>query len=93
MKATVQQQAMNTYTAKDRQTLCLLEQIVERIVGCKAVDIRNTTLDEQRLAVERKLGHRLVFRREFPMIGRGNVMQDRTQSRDEIDCLVDKALK
>lgn len=84
---------MNTYTAKDRETLRSLEQTVERTIGRKAADLRNTTLDEQRSAVEQKRGHRLVFRRAFPIIGRGNIMRDRTKSRDEIDHLVDLALK
>lgn len=83
---------MNTYTAKDRETLRLLEQTVERRIGCRAVDLRNSTLDEQRSVIERKRGHRLVFRRAFPVIGRGNIMRDRTQTRDEIDRLVDQAL-
>ena len=84
---------MNTYTAKDRQTLSSLERTVEKTLGCKAVDIRNSTLDEQRLVVERKQGDRLFFRRAFPVIGRGNIMRDRTQSRDEIDRLDDRAME
>ena len=84
---------MNTYTEKDRRTLSSLERTVERILGCKAEDLRNSTLDEQRSTVEQKQGHRMVFRRAFPVIGRGNVMRDRTQSRAEIDNLVDQALK
>jgi hypothetical protein len=84
---------MNTYTEKERQTLSLLERTVELILGCKAEDLRNSTLDEQRSAVEQKQGHRMVFRCAFPVIGRGNIMRDRTQSRDEIDRLIDEALK
>jgi hypothetical protein len=84
---------MNTYTAKDRETLRSLERTVERAIGCKAADLRNSTLDEQRTSVEQKRGHRLVFRRTFPLIGRGNILRDRTQSRDEIDQRVDRVLR
>lgn len=84
---------MSIYTNKDRETLRVLEQTVERAIGCKAADIRNVTLDRQRSSVERQQGHRLIFRRAFPVIGRGNMMGDRTQSRDEIDRLVDEVLR
>ncbi len=84
---------MSTYTTKERDALRSLEQTVERATGCKADDLRNITLDEQRSAVEQKRGQRLVFRRTFPVIGRGNIMRDRTQSRADIDRLVDKALR
>ena len=84
---------MSIYTNKDRETLRVLEQTVERAVGCKAADIRNVTLDKQRSSVEKQQRHRMIFHRAFPMIGRGNVMGDRTQSRDEIDRLVDEVLR
>ncbi|MDD4017313.1 MAG: hypothetical protein PHV28_05145 [Kiritimatiellae bacterium] len=84
---------MSIYTQKDRETLRVLEQTVERGIGCKAADIRNVTLDRQRSSVERQQGHRLVFRRAFPVIGRGNIMGDRTLSREEVNLLVDKALR
>ena len=84
---------MNTYTAKDQETLRLLERTVESIVGCKATDLRSITLDEQRASVEKQQGVRLFFRHAFPLIGRGNIMRDRTKSRDEIEQLVDYALK
>ena len=84
---------MSIYTNKDQETLRVLEQTVERAIGCKAADIRSVTLDRQRSSVERQQGHRLIFRRAFPVIGRGNIMEDRTQSRDEIDRLVDEVLR
>ena len=92
-RRTIPTNIMNTYTARDRETLRSLEQTIERTVGRKAADLRSATLDEQRSDVEQKRGHRLVFRRAFPLIGRGNIMRDRTKSRDEIDHLVDLALR
>jgi hypothetical protein len=84
---------MSTRTESERKELALLESTVERVAGCKAEEIRNSTLDDQRKAVERSKGRTLEIRRHFPVIGRGNVMGDRTKSRSEIDQLLDRALR
>ena len=66
-----------------------VEKAIERLLGEPIEKIRNTTIDERRLLVERKTGSVTAFRRVFPLIGRGNVTTDRALTREEIEKKLD----
>lgn len=70
-----------------------LERAIERATGQPIESLRNSTLTEQRRIVEEKTGHRLVFTRNFPFIGRGNVMRDQTVSHEEVEKLLAEAIR
>lgn len=79
-------------TQSSAATLLILEGIVEHVSGCKVSELRERTLDQQRHYTERAHGRTVVFRKAFPTIGRGNIMRERTKSRDEIEHLLDEVL-
>jgi hypothetical protein len=74
-------------------TLHKLETIVEGVTGQTAADLRNQTLTQLRRKVEEKVRKKLVFRSHFPLIGRGNVMRDKTVDHEAIEEGLHEALK
>ncbi len=63
-----------------------LNNLVERLTGCKISDICNTPIDEWRKQVEAK--HNKVsmsFPSRFPYIGRGNVRRNHTISHEQLE--------
>ena len=75
------------------EDLALLEAVVQRMTGRDAEQIRSVTLDEDRKYFEMKTGKRLAISRNFPFIGRGCIMGDRSKTREEIDQLLDEVLE
>ena len=69
------------------------ELCVERSTGKSIEYLRETPIDEQRLAVEAVHGKRLVFKSYFPLIGRGNVLHNRLITHDEAEAALRKALR
>ena len=66
---------------------------VESRTGMTAHQIRQTPLDQIRRRTERRFGWRMAIRSFWPLIGRGNIMHGRTQSREEVDAALDEALR
>ena len=84
---------MNDYAKTRQAELQSLEATVERSTGFKAETLRRMTVDEFRRVVEKQHCQTMRFQRHFPYIGRGNILGDRTKSRDEIDQMLDEALR
>lgn len=72
--------------------LLILERAVELATGETVETLRSRTLEENRSAVEAK-GRAFVFKREFPFIGRGNVMCDRIVTHADVELALDQALR
>ena len=70
-----------------------LERAIARRTGLSIESLRSMTPHELRERVEKKTGHGLVFTCNFPFIGRGNVMRDKTVSRERIEKQLDEALR
>ena len=70
----------------------LIEQI-ELTTGETIDDLRRTPISDRREAIEKKKGSRMVVSRFFPFIGRGNVLRDKTISREEVEQQLDEALR
>ena len=66
---------------------------IEKRVGMTAEEMRRATLDELREAAEKKLGHRLTYRVRWPLVGRGNILRDRILSHEDVERILDAALK
>lgn len=71
----------------------LLERAIEKTTRESIESLRDMPLDERRRKIEKKQGRRLVITRNFPFIGRGNVMRDRTISHEEIEKQLDEVLR
>lgn len=74
---------------KMRQTFL---QIIENYIGLPIDKIQNLTIDEQRENTEKKTGKTMSFISLFPFIGRGNVLRDRTTSRQKIEKDFERAI-
>ena len=64
---------------------------VERFTGRSIEDIRETPICESRRQKEQK--DKLQITSWFPLIGRGNVLRDRTLSRGEIEKKFEESLQ
>jgi len=62
-----------------------LERAVELVTGVPVEVLRKMPLDECRSALEQARGKPLTFRSRFPLVGRGNVLRDRTVSHDRAE--------
>lgn len=82
-----------SHAEKRPADLVLLESVVQQVTGRSVEDIRRQPLDEERRQVEARTGKRMRFTRNFPFIGRGCIMGDRAKSSEEIDRMLDEALK
>ena len=59
---------------------------IENEMGKSIREIQEQTLDDRRREVEEKHGGKAMeFTVNFPLIGRGNVLFDRTLSRQEVE--------
>ncbi len=69
-----------------------LEKNVQGITHISAMEIREMSIDayRRRLKKEKNIKLRIVTR--FPLIGRGNVMRDRTVSHEDIEASLDNIL-
>lgn len=76
-----------------KEILKSLDQTTLRITGQSAEDLRKQYLENIRKHFEKKHGRRMVFMSKFPFIGRGNVMRDRLIAHEEIEKMLEKALK
>lgn len=70
-----------------------LERLVEQATGRSVQHIRNQTLEDDRIELERRTGRKLSFPRKFPHVGRGCIMGDRAKTHEEVDRLFEAALK
>lgn len=70
-----------------------LVRAIERATGESIESLRAMPIDERRRKIEKKQGSRLVITRNFPFIGRGNVMRDETMSHEEIEKQLDEVLR
>lgn len=89
---------MNAATAQDNAgavspTLRNLERTVERITGQSAEILRSQTLTELRQKTEARVKHKLRFVSRFPLIGRGNVMRDKTVDHETVERLLEQSLR
>ena len=66
---------------------------IENATGESVESLRSMPLDERRQLIEKKTGRRLKVTRNFPFIGRGNVMRDETVSRDQVETELREALR
>ena len=73
-------------------TLERIERTVARMTGTPVAELRRRSVDEQRRAVEQLHGSPMRFVVRFPVIGRGNVLREKTKSHEEINKLVDETL-
>jgi len=73
-------------------TIARLERNVESVVKRPIREIREEPIDAQRRRVEIREGRPTTYEVRFPTVGRGNVMRDRTKSREEVESLLDAAL-
>jgi hypothetical protein len=71
----------------------IIDRIVEEKTGLSAEVIRNMGIDEWRAFVEKRTGKPFTLHKEFPTIGRGNVLRDSLLTREEINTELDKVLK
>lgn len=69
-----------------------IERTVARMTGTPAAELRRRSVDEQRRIVEQQHGRAMRFVVRFPIIGRGNVLREKTKSHEEINRLVDETL-
>lgn len=69
-----------------------LERAIEQKVGESIESIREMPIDERRRITEKKYGVTMIFRSLGKLVGRGNVLRDRTISRKEVEEALDKAL-
>ena len=84
---------MNTHTTDQKVVLSCIERTVERITHTSVSELRNRSLEDQRVSIEQKHRHPMRFVSRYPTIGRGNIMRDRTKSHAEIEEIVDQVLK
>ena len=61
-----------------------LERTVHQLTGRPVEELRRLSIDELRAEVVRRKG-RFKIRREYPFIGRGNVMADSLVDHDEVE--------
>ncbi len=66
---------------------------IERATGEKIEDLQSAPIDERRRRVEAKKKSSMIFRSQFPFIGRGSVMRDRVLSHQEVEAEFRKAIK
>lgn len=69
-----------------------LERLVERTTGKSIESVRNATLEEARVEVERQTGKTISFDSGQPVIGRGSVTRSHPSSKEVSDRL-DKSLQ
>ena len=69
------------------------ERAVERATGESIDSLRRTPIDERRQTIEKAAGHPLKFKSRFPVIGRGNVLRDRTVDHEEAEAAFWKAVR
>jgi hypothetical protein len=69
------------------------ELAIEKELGESVEIIRSTPIDDQRRRAEKQYNQPTEFRSYFPVIGRGNVLRDRTSTHEEVEIELDKALK
>jgi hypothetical protein len=74
-------------------TLKMLEEVIEQSTGEKVEEMRRETIADRRARIERTSGKKLRLTRNFPFIGRGNVLRDRVKTAEEIDREFLKSLK
>lgn len=72
-------------------TLQKLEKIIEKNTGCKVSDLRDNTIDENRIILESK-GIKIRFYSAFPFIGRGSITREFI-SHEEVNQIVDKSIE
>ncbi len=81
-----------TASDSEKRVLARLEQNVERAVGLPISQVRCEPIDDQRRRIEAARQKPLSFRVRFPIVGRGNVMRDRTRSHAEVESTLDRIL-
>jgi len=70
-----------------------LLQAIERDMGKSIREIQEQTLSDRRREVEEShVGKEMEFTNNFPAIGRGNVLRDRTLSHKEVEKRFNEAL-
>jgi len=84
---------MNSSAMVGTTVLARLERTVEEITGTSIVELRRRTPEEQRQAVEKRHGQKMRFVSRSPSVGRGNVMSDRIKTHEEIEAMLDEALR
>lgn len=68
------------------------EKAIEKYTGQSIDDLKNMPIAERRKLIEKKHRSRMQFKSKFPFIGRGNVLGDKTKSRQQIESELDEAL-
>jgi len=68
------------------------EKAIEKTTGELIDSLRNMPIDERRKKIEKKFNRRMSFPSPFPRIGRGNVLGNRTLSRQKIEDQLDRVL-
>jgi hypothetical protein len=66
---------------------------IEQATGQTVQQLRNMSIDEQRVAIEKKHRKPMRFYSAFPFIGRGSIMGDKIISHADLEKLVSKALR
>lgn len=71
----------------------VLDQAIERATGESVEELRLRTIEETRRIAEERTGRAMRFMSAFPFIGRGNVLRDRVISHDDVEAVLDRALR
>lgn len=80
-------------TAMMSSPLEIIKSVIEERTGKTPEDIQQMGICEWREYIEKLTGNPLRLIKEFPVIGRGNVLRDSILTREEINKSLDEALK
>jgi len=69
------------------------EESLERLTGRSMQYLRDVPLDQQMADMRERTGEPMEVVSYFPVIGRGNVMRDRTIPHEEVERLLTAALQ
>lgn len=85
----------NNYYIIRRIIVSLFTKVSENIsnrIGMSLEDIKDKDPIEFRAFLEKKSNKKIIFTSEFPFIGRGNVLRDRTITTEKINKQIDLIL-
>ena len=75
------------------QNTIILERILKKRTNSSLDDISSMDLEDMRALAEAKAKTKFSFKSFFPLIGRGNVLEDRTLSHGQVEDMLTEALR
>ena len=82
-----------TSNVSEAQAIKTLERIAQKLTGHSPEDLRAKPISDLRHEIEIAAGKPMTFTRNFPFIGRGNVMRDKVVSHAEVERQLSEALR